>query len=278
MPLTCLLFTGLRQRTQEDISTDRVPNPQRIEKIMEVSQIVRKSIAVLAALLASVAMSFTTVNLVSASSVEAPRPTADPIDAGEGATSSSVVVPPWCAWYLNGSAATIDLAPADEAKYVGEDLVVTAESPDMYAYIGSDVDQTSAMAGDNCSWFGATPWNAEFTVSIDGTKFTANTSSGQRDSEMDFYVSDDSPISIEPTLTGCDVSFTKGPASQLPDGVATEANVWTNVAGGTNDFCSFKFNYSVTIPGGLIPSYGGTTYIWTGPKVTHTVTVTDPDA
>ena len=245
---------------------------------MEVSQIVRKSIAMLAALIASVAMSFTTVSLVSASSVEASRPTADPLDAGEGATSSSVVVPPWCAWYLNGSATTIDLAPADDAKYVGEALEVTAISPDMYAYIGSEIDQTTAMASDNCSWFGATAWTAEFTVSIDGTDFSAMTSSGARDDAMDFTVSDASPIAIEPTLTGCDISFTKGPASQLPDGAATTAVVWTNSVGGTNDFCSFKFNYSVTIPGGLIPSYGGTTYIWTGPKVTHTVTVTDPDA
>jgi hypothetical protein len=95
---------------------------------------------------------------------------------------------------------------------------------------------------------------------------------------MDFSVSDDSPIAITPTFTGCDISFTEGPASQLPDAGATTANVWTNTAGATNDFCQFKFSYSVTIPEGLIPAYGGTTYTWTGPNITHTVTVTDPDA
>jgi len=219
-----------------------------------------KILASFAAILASIAMSFSTIGLVSASSEEAARVDAGPIDAGLGATSSSVVVPPWCAWYLNGAAESIDL------------------SPDMYSYIGSDIDQTSAMAEDNCSWFGATPWNAEFTVSIDGTSFEASTAGGNRDVDMDFSVSDASPISITPTFTGCDISFTEGPASQLPDGVATMANVWTNTAGATNDFCQFKFSYSVTIPEGLIPAYGGTTYTWTGPNITHTVTVTDPDA
>jgi hypothetical protein len=237
-----------------------------------------KILASLAALLASVVMSFSTVGLISASSEEAARVGVSPIDAGEGATSSSVVVPPWCAWYLSGAAATIDLAPSAGEQYVGSSLVVTAESPDMYSYIGSDVDQTSAMTEDNCSWFGATPWNAEFTVSIDGVAFQATTAGGNRDTDMDFDVSDASPISITPAFTGCDASFTEGPASQLPDGLATSANVWTNTSGSTNDFCEFKFSYSVTIPGGLIPAYGGTTYTWTGPNITHTVTVTDPDA
>lgn len=237
-----------------------------------------KILASFAAILASVAMSFSTIGLVSASSEEAARVDAGPIDAGLGATSSSVEVPPWCAWYLNGEAESIYLAPTAGEQYVGNDLVVTAESPDMYSYIGSDIDQTSAMAADNCSWFGATPWNAEFTVSIDGTSFEAETAGGSRDAAMDFSVSNASPISITPTFTDCDASFTVGPASQLPDGGATTANVWTNTTGATNDFCQFKFSYSVTIPEGMIPGYGGTTYTWTGPNITHTVTVTDPDA
>ncbi len=249
--------------------------------IMKGSQLGRKVLAMLVALLATAAMSFSTIGLVSASSEEA-RDTAGPIEAGEGATSSSVVVPPWCAWYLNGSAESIDLAPAEvdgaPAKYIGDALTVSADSPDMYAYIGSDVAQTAPMEADNCSWFGATPWNAEFTVEITGTAFEASTSGGARDAEMDFSVTDAEPISITPSFTDCGAGFTEGPASQLPDGEALSANVWTNTTGGTNDFCTFNFSYSVTIPANLIPSYGGTTYTWTGPNITHTVTVTDPDA
>jgi len=249
---------------------------------MKGSQLGRKVLAMLVALLASAAMSFSTIGLVSASSEEE-RDTAGPIDAGDGATSSSVVVPPWCAWYLNGSAESIDLSPAlvagTEPKYIGEALTVSADSPDMYAYIGSEVAQTEAMAADNCSWFGATPWNAEFTVEIDGTAFVANTSGGARDAAMDFSVTDEEPISITPAFTDCGPGFTEGPASQLPEaGGILSANVWTNTSGQTNDFCNFRFSYSVTIPANLVPSYGGTTYIWTGPNITHTVTVTDPDA
>jgi hypothetical protein len=122
------------------------------------------------------------------------------------------------------------------------------------------------------------PWNAEFEVEINGTAFQASTSGGARDAEMDFSVSDAEPISITPSFTDCGAGFTEGPASQLPDGEALSANVWTNTTGGTNDFCTFNFSYSVTIPANLIPSYGGTTYTWTGPNITHTVTVTDPDA
>lgn len=250
---------------------------------MKGSQLGRKVLAMFVALLASAAMSFSTIGLMSANSEEAPRDTAGPIDGGLGATSSSVVVPPWCAWYLNGSAASIDLAPetvgGSPQKYTGEALVVTAQSPEMYAYIGSDIEQTEAMASDNCSWFGAEPWTAEFTVSIDGVDFTAATASGAPDTAMDFSVTEAAPISIDPTLTSCDASFTEGPASQLPDeGGAYSANVWTNTSGSTNDFCTFDFSYSVTIPANKVPSYGGTTYTWTGPNITHTVTVTDPDA
>ena len=244
---------------------------------MKGSQLGRKVLAMLVALLASAAMSFSTIGLVSASSEDA-RGIAGDIDAGEGATSSSVVVPPWCAWYLNGSAETIDLEPPADAKYIGDELVVTAESPVMYAYIGSEIDQTAEMDEDNCSWFGATPWEAEFTVSIDGTDFAASTAGAARDVAMDFAVDNENPISIVPAFDGCGANFTEGPASQLPEGEAMSAEVWTNIAGGTNDFCTFSFTYSVTIPDGLIPSYGGTTYIWTGPNITHTVTVTDPDA
>jgi hypothetical protein len=51
-------------------------------------------------------------------------------------------------------------------------------------------------------------------------------------------------------------------------------NAWTisDMAVVTNNFCNYSVDYTATIPGGMMPTYGDSTYTFTGPSLIHTLT------
>jgi hypothetical protein len=66
--------------------------------------------------------------------------------------------------------------------------------------------------------------------------------------------------------TGAELSGIGATLTTTPWTVA-EADV-TN-----NNFCQWSAKYEIKIPSGMTPTYGGVTYRWTGPTLTHTLVI-----
>jgi hypothetical protein len=200
-------------------------------------------------------------------------PAAGDSDAGSASTSASVEVPPWCGWNINPVVSSITLNPA--GNYLGADLALTGATSDVNAYVGATTGATTAPASDNCSWFGKTPLNATFAVSIaaDNAKFTA-ASGANADPGMGWELSV-KPLVISNTFSdGCDAAgFTPNAGASMA--AAGSTNAWSVSGTGivtTNNFCNYSVSYTATIPAGKEPVYGDSTYVFTGPNLIHTLT------
>ena len=195
--------------------------------------------------------------------------------AGIAETTADVVVPPWCGWNINPVTSNITLYPAGEASYVGEDLVLSGSTSAVNAYVGGAVSAESAPSLDNCSWFGKSPQSASFDVKIDAgnARFTA-VSGGSIDSAMDWELSQ-KPLVIENVFSdGCVINGFTPNTETASIGAAGTYNAWTitDLDVRTNNFCNYSVDYTATIPGGMNPTYGDSTYTFTGPSLIHTLT------
>jgi hypothetical protein len=202
------------------------------------------------------------------------KPTEGPSTAGSATTSATVVVPPWCGWNINPVVDAIVLAPASEGKYLGQDLELTGSTSSVNAYVGATTGSTVRLLSDNCSWFGKTPQAATFSVTINAgdDSFTA-TSGGNVDAEMGWSLETE-PLLISNTFAeGC---TTAGFTPNTETGTMTAAgttNAWSILSDAvtTNNFCSYSVAYTATVPGGKLPTYGNSTYTFTGPILVHTL-------
>ena len=201
-------------------------------------------------------------------------PTEGPSTAGSATTSASVVIPPWCGWNINPVVSSITLAPSGGAKYLGADLALTGSTSSVNAYVGATTGAVVALGEDNCSWFGKTPQAATFAVTIatGDDSFTATSSAG-RDIAMDWSLSS-KPLGIANTFdAGCEAAgFTPNAGASMA--ASGTSNAWSilSTAVSTNDFCSYSVAYTATVPGGKLPTYGDSTYTFTGPTLVHTLT------
>ena len=200
-------------------------------------------------------------------------PTAGDSSAGTASTSASVVVPPWCGWNINPVASSITLTAS--GKYLGQDLTLTGSTTGINAYVGATADTTETPASDNCSWFGKTPLNASFGVTIaeGDAKFSAASDSNP-DPGMGWNLSV-KPLVITNSFTeGCAAAgFTPNPGASMA--AAGSTNAWSVSGEGTvttNNFCNYSVSYTATIPAGKAPVYGNSTYVFTGPSLIHTLT------
>lgn len=219
-----------------------------------------------------VALSGVTSGFAAGSSV----PTEGNSPAGSAGTSATVVVPPWCGWNINPVVDAITLAPASDGKYLGQDLALTGSTSSVNAYVGATTGATVALGADNCSWFGKTPQAASFSVTItsgDDT-FTAR-SGGNIDAAMSWSLSA-KPLVIANTFAGgCSAANfvpNTSPTASMNGAGTNEA--WSILSNNvtTNSFCSYSVAYTATVPGGKLPTYGDSTYTFTGPTLVHTLT------
>jgi hypothetical protein len=203
-------------------------------------------------------------------------PTEGNTSAGSATTSASVVVPPWCGWNINPVVASITLAPASSAKYLGADLALTGSTSSINAYVGATTGAIVAPDADNCSWFGKTPQAANFDVTIaaDDAAFTAKSGSNI-DTGMAWLLTA-KPLVIANTFdSGCATAgFIANVSPTASMSTAGTNTAWTIASGdvSTNDFCSYSVLYTATVPGGKLPKYGNSTYTFTGPTLVHTLT------
>jgi hypothetical protein len=203
-------------------------------------------------------------------------------------------VRPWCGWIaLTGANTPIVLAPTameEDSVYDGDAIDLEAVGQE-YAIKVAPVDQetTSDLASfiqeadDACSWFASSEVNGvDVSTTLDVNTFTAvsdkNTLS-VADTSMDFTTNDglDQNLVIDNTPVTCadaGFSFINNPFVVTTSASATTG---TNVVSMpamstlTNSYCSWTSSYTVTIPSELKPTFGNSTYTYTGPTVTNTM-------
>jgi hypothetical protein len=207
-------------------------------------------------------------------------------------TTISTDVRPWCGWTALAAAETaISLVPAVQGTvYDGTDIALAAIGQEFAIKVGP-VRSTPVEAGesflaesdDNCSWFRDDQKNGvAVTTTLSGNSFVgvsdANTGSATVvDASMNFEAEDNNAFTIANTAdtdscTG--FSFTNSSLFVTSFATATAAaSVVTLDAGktSTNDFCSWKSDYSIKIPAGMTPLFGGSTYLFKGPTITNTM-------
>ena len=195
--------------------------------------------------------------------------------SGSNATGSSVGTIPACSWHLVGVSGSVQLIHSDGTKYKGLDYPIsgsTTSSVDSYVGPSSASTMPTSPQVDDCSWYGQEV-GAQITIATTDTPaFHATSPSG--DTSMDFTLSGPehklsatvspscaSPWSL-PTAGANDIY--EGQTSAVATSLA-KANV------STTSSCSYTVGYSVTVPGGLIPTNSGDTYVMAGPALTTTL-------
>ena len=190
-------------------------------------------------------------------------------DAGTGSFTASVAVPPWCGWSQTPAAA--DLTLTGDGLYIGDAYELQGSSGSVYAYVNGGSSITSQAASDNCSWFNTTPYAAALNMALGDVSFE-----GTSDAEPGVV---DTAFSWDGNLTftnnfdeGSCTNFTTGAGAELT--TAGDVDVWSVASGDTttNNFCSYSISYGSTIPAGLNPTYGDSTYTIAGPTLTVTLT------
>jgi hypothetical protein len=211
-------------------------------------------------------------------------------------TSISTEVRPWCGWTaLTAANASITLIPAED-----EDTVYDGDAIDLEAIgqafairVGPAGDpvatgsEFAALGVDNCSWFDDDQVNGvAVTTKLAGIGDTPAhgfagvsnaTGATSADTSMNFEAGSEigEAFVINNAAVSCtDFSFIGSPFTVTDATSATTgASVVTMPASSTttNNFCSWTSSYAITIPAGLKPLFGGSTYTFTGPTITNTM-------
>ena len=216
-----------------------------------------------------------------------------PLPSGGGDTdlTASTLTGAWCGWYLTDVSSELVLEPVNalETTYVGTAIDLTAtDLLGSSAFVGgTDVHDDDTT---NCSWYGAPNQQAvEVSIEADSANFEAMAEfyNDETDTSMDFSLNSDNPLTItvdEDLATdevtglrlycnGFDVTEVTTIYGTLLDLISNPISsaVYTDV--GTTDRCDWDVTYSTSIPAGLVPTYGGTTYSYTGPTLTTTLEI-----
>jgi hypothetical protein len=202
--------------------------------------------------------------------------------------TTEIPVSPWCGWYVSTDSATdIALLPieGEDEEYTGEEIALAETAAQTTAYVGPASGLTAPQESEACSWFTeGSKYGARYDVEADGSTFAASamlSGVATADTSMNFTATGSTnPLVI--TNTGIESCSTEGfnpsPSAELSSGnlITTPWTVST-IDVETNNFCQWAAKYEIKIPSGLIPTYGGVTYKWTGPTLTHTLVIPEVD-
>ena len=259
----------------------------------------KKLAAMVLAPIAVIGMGFSLFTTSAIATGETQQGASDNQQLAVQATSISTEVRPWCGWTaLTASNSLITLTPVDgqDTVYDGDEIDLEATGQQFAIRVGpagsavAADGEFTALAADNCSWFADDQKNGvNVTTTLSGNSFTAvsdvNTGpEAVEDLTMNFDAETENPLTIDntPTLASCptptEVDPTAGQFSFSGSPlVGTAAVLTANVVSmtaantGTNNFCSWTSDYSISIPGGKKPLFGNSTYTFTGPTVTNTM-------
>ena len=217
---------------------------------------------------------------------EGPRHTLDDLLISTLDVTTEIPVAPWCGWYVSTDATTdIALEPDAEAptEYTGEEIALTKTASENTAYVGPVSGLTTQGSETDCSWFTeGSKYGARYDVVADGNNFAASavlTGGVTPDIAMDFQATETTnPLKI--TNVGIDectaAGFAASPSAELyGSGASLTTTPWTvsTISVLNNNFCQWSAKYEIKIPLGMTPTYGGVTYRWTGPQLTHTLVI-----
>ena len=228
--------------------------------------------------------------------------------AGLAFTSSSIssAVPPTttgasivtsqnaCVWWYEDFPTDISLSAGAGVRYEGLDLELTdTDEPSIKLYISGNSVEGEPPAGDydsntECTWYRtALIQGIEVLVDVDGTAVSST------DAGLAFDYTDSLNGDLAGALEGliitntpdatCDGYWSTTAEIQL-NSISVSANVAT--AGASNppktklndsdsDRCAVELDYSVVVPGDLLPTAPGTATTFTLPSIVWTVTA-DP--
>ena len=213
----------------------------------------------------------------------------EPLDNQE--VGIEMPVRPWCGWIaLTGANAAIALEPAfgQETTYDGDAITLEAVGQE-YGIKVAPVDQLTTddlasftqEADDACSWFASSEVNGvNVSTTLDVNTFTAISDKNTlevEDLSMNFKTDDgdDQNLVISNNEVTCDPDFTfdNEPFRVIGAGTLTGTNVVTMLSTSTTttSYCSWTSDYTVTIPSELKPTFGNSTYTYTGPTITNTM-------
>lgn len=253
---------------------------------------------VLAAFLAPIAILGLVFTMFTASAI-ADGTTQQGDDGEQGlatqATSIEIEVRPWCGWTaLTAANDAIELVPAEgqDTVYDGNAINLVAAGQEFAIRVGPAGNAVAAgsdfvaLDEENCSWFANEQKNGVAVKTVlSSNSFTAVSSKNggetpSADTTMNFDTTGDNPLTILNTAEICGgFTFMEPPyaVTALSDAtngadVVSRSSVDTT----TNSFCSWESDYSVAIPSGLKPLFGGSTYTFTGPTITNTMMYSRP--
>jgi len=202
--------------------------------------------------------------------------------ATTGATAQTIED---CEWYLNGVASELSLINDTGMEYVGDDYTLTASDASVNVYFsGTEVEDERCSFYDDVRGAGVdVSWLGEAFSNIDVTDTSLDWDLGDITEEAGV-----SSLDITYTAGTCDAAFTAGSAVSI-DGTATSPLTPASISDvGTGTFnpsaadpgatfakCTLDASYSVVLPGSRTPANPGTSYIFTGPALTTTITVNE---
>ena len=135
----------------------------------------------------------------------------------------------------------------------------------------------------DCSWFTTgSKYGARYDVVADSSNFIASAvlvGGDTLDPEMDFEaLSGTNPLNI----TNIDIAECLGEgfiadenAELSGTGASLTTTPWTVSTDSVenNNFCKWSAKYEINIPADMTPTYGGVSYKWEGPTLTHTLVI-----
>lgn len=206
---------------------------------------------------------------------------------GEGSTpattGATAVTIEDCEWYLNGVEDELSLTNTSGMEYVGDDYELSVSDADVNVYFsGTDTED------ERCSFYDDVR-GAGVEVSWTGDSFSnADPSDTSLDWELGAALETSGVSSLDITYEAgaCDVAFSAGATVSITnpeDSPLTPASISDIATGGftpssaTPTFakCTLNSTYSVKLPGGRTPSAPGSSYTFTGPGLTTTITVNE---
>ena len=211
-------------------------------------------------------------------------------DLASQATSISTEVRPWCGWTaLTAANTSITLAPATATVYDGEAIALVAIGQQFAIRVGPAGSAVAAgtaftaLDADNCYWFAADQINGvAVSTGVSGNSFDAVSDANTGDdpvvdASMDFEAIVGNPLTIDNTAVFCTgFSFDESPLVVTATGASANVVSLDALSTGTNNFCSWTSNYAISIPAGMKPMFGDSTYTYTGPTITNTMVYSRP--
>jgi hypothetical protein len=204
--------------------------------------------------------------------------------------TTEIPVSPWCGWYVSTDASTeIALEPAagEPTEYTGAAIAIEATASENTAYVGPTSGLDSKGDVTDCSWFTeGSKYGARYDVVADGSTFAASailSGIATADPAMDFSATaGTNPLNI--TNVGIESCSSEGfvadaSAALSGTGESLTTTPWTVLTAAVlnNNFCQWSAKYEINIPADMTPTYGGVTYRWAGPTLTHTLVIPEED-